>query len=227
MEAPGTHARHPRRDAPDQLPCNDPPLNRSRRCTRNRASPRQKSSAQVSAHPCDLGIAFSNFSLGSLLAAAGNTDAGRLGGRMPSPAHEPADPGDELAQRSQRRRTLPEPILCGRSPAPPVARAVAGPEVVCTEMGSGSAPSKAGSIPRTCLPEEVVVSVAAPCRVRDAWPMPRSVTAWTVFARWRRSRPNGSSRHGPGSLACTSDRLPGAAGRPSYWQHDPRRGLID
>ncbi|ALO66941.1 hypothetical protein AS189_11100 [Arthrobacter alpinus] len=63
-------------------------------------------------------------------------------------------------------RTLAAVILQGRPPLRPHARVEASPEMVRSEMSSRSNSASAAKIPKTSLPEAVVVSIAAPSPVR-------------------------------------------------------------
>lgn len=108
---------------------------------------------------------------------------------------EGADLGFLVPMAAMARRTLAGVILYGRPPVRPRARADARPATVRSEMRERSNSARAAKIPNTSLPEAVVVSMAAPSPVRTFSPMSRSVRLWTVFTRWRRSRPNRSSFH--------------------------------
>lgn len=63
----------------------------------------------------------------------------------------------------------------------PRARADANSATVCSEISAGSDSARAAKIPKTSLPEAVVVSITAPSPVRTLSPMPRSVRLWTVY----------------------------------------------
>jgi len=97
-------------------------------------------------------------------------------------------PMDAIANRS-----FAGVILGRRPPFRPRARAEASPARVRSEIRSRSNSAREAKIPKTSLPEGVVVSIAAPWPVRTFKPMPRVVRSCTAFTRWRRLRPSRSS----------------------------------
>lgn len=93
------------------------------------------------------------------------------------------------------RRTLAGVILYGLPLLRPRALAEVNPALVRSEMSSRSNSARATKIPKTNFPEAAVVSRAAPSPVRILSQIPRSVRLWTVFTRWRKSRPSRLSFH--------------------------------
>jgi len=109
---------------------------------------------------------------------------------MPSSSQSRATFVSGLPMAAAARRTFAAVIFGLRPPFRPRARADASPARVRSEIRSRSNSASDAKIPKTSLPEGVVVSIEAPCPVRTRKPMFCNLRSWTTLTRWRRLRPS-------------------------------------